>query len=146
MKATDAAWAAGIIDGEGTIGFYRARSRNQRGYIAGRWTYMISVTVGNTDLRMLDRLVEGFGARIYPMNHREGPTNRKPMWQWTVRGPRAVAMLRAIEPYLVTKREQARLVLSYRAGKPGLVVTDELIADREDLRRQLRILNKRGVA
>lgn len=127
MKPTDAAWAAGIVDGEGCIGIYRVV---QTGY-PGRFAYRVTVTVGNTDPRMLERLRAVFGGSLYTAKRSE--TGRKPMWQWLVINADAVAMLKAIRPYLVVKGDQADVALRYRPGRRGRRVSEAELASRDAL-------------
>jgi hypothetical protein len=96
------AWAAGIVDGEGSIVLQKHKTR-------GYWA--LSVTVGNTDPRMLTILRDLFGGSISRYQP-AGP--RKPIWKWNVASRKAEHCLRQVLPWLVTKREQAELGLRSR--------------------------------
>ena len=61
---------------------------------------------------MLVHLQALYGGRIYPHHHTDG--GRKPHFMWMVVSRQAEAVLRAVRPYLVQKREQADIALEYR--------------------------------
>jgi hypothetical protein len=116
VRATDHAWAAGIIDGEGCIAIKRSR-----GY------FVLALTVGQSghdEPAMLRRLVELYGGTV-----RRGTVDARPgrrrRWDWTVVGRQAEVVLRQVAPYVVAKREQLDLALEYRRvglgrGRQGL--------------------------
>lgn len=105
-RETDLAWAAGIVDGEGCISLHTVKS--QQGLC-----YVLRLTVTNTSVLMLTRLQEIFGGgSIHPKTrysekHRQG-------WYWQVCSKKAERAIRLIEPYLVNKREEARVGLYSR--------------------------------
>jgi hypothetical protein len=99
MSATEAAWLAGFIDGEGTISSCMAgRDRKYK-------TWLISVP--NTHFGSLDRCVEITGAG-YVLKKTEGrDERRKPQNQWRVTAQRDIyEICRQIRPYCVIKGEQ----------------------------------------
>lgn len=121
--ATDLAWAAGFVDGEGCIQTtVRMRSRNRRDYILGLY-------VGQVDPRPLYRLSELFGGVVYPKS--SGPTERRPMFMWRVTGSTAEATLRALLPFLLVKREQADLALQLRDRIADYVKVGRRVDDHE---------------
>jgi hypothetical protein len=96
----DLAYCAGIVDGEGYLGFMR------RGRCFG-----VRVGVGNTNKGLIDWLAETFDASVYV---KHGPRNGcKAQWNVFWDGPRAGSFLRPIYPYLRAKRPQAKIILSY---------------------------------
>lgn len=95
MEATDAAWTAGIIDGEGSLLVHRSGLRPPSARLA----------VGNTDERMIGRLRDLWGGPVYDWQPPQ--PKRKHMYRWAVSGHRLGVVLRAVLPYLVTKRERA---------------------------------------
>ena len=68
-------WAAGIIQGEGCIGLYRFR-KQYKNRISFYPTPKVSVTQGEPDVEMLDRLVTLWGGKVY----RSSPPRKK---HWT---------------------------------------------------------------
>ena len=109
IKETDLAWAAGIVDGEGSIGLIRMKRYDNYGTGV---TYDLRLDVGNTDPRMLKKLQDLFGGSISrSMEKRE---NRKPCATWHLHGSNAANVLAAIRPYLVIKGEQADVAIKSR--------------------------------
>ena len=99
-------WAAGIIDGEGCISLHTVRTSK------GGRCYVLRVTVANTSILMLNRLVNIFGmGNIIPQKR---AARYKPSWNWQVCSKKAEAVLTLVEPYLVNKREEARVGLLSR--------------------------------
>ena len=99
-EAVEIAWAAGLFDGEGTIG--------QQGN-------SVSVAIYLTDSDLVDHFY-----RVVGMGAVSGPTQRqphlKPQWQWRAGGDAAVVVLEMLLPYLGKRRSaRARAVLAKRA-------------------------------
>lgn len=98
------AWAAGIIDGEGSIGIYKNRHRNN---------WELRVSVGNLDPRLLRLLRELFGGHTRLSKVAKG--RYRPLWKWAVSHRGAERCLRLVMPWLVAKRDQAELALEARS-------------------------------
>lgn len=102
LSASEAAYIAGIVDGEGTITLTRRNSYKQRHLI---------LSVSNTELRLLKylRALTGIGKitkkRAYSARHALGYT-------YSASNRHALDIIRATQPYLQThKRLRAKLVL-----------------------------------
>ena len=110
IKQTDWAWLAGIIDGEGSI--YSRKNR----YRHGPMGYQVCLTVGNTDMKMLERCLEITGVgNIYArkLDMRLQARIRQ-LWSWqTTKGSDVIKVLRAVWPYLTTKRQQAAVAFNW---------------------------------
>jgi len=128
------AYTAALVDGEGTIRVSRQVSR------AGV-RYFPDVTIYNSDRRLPLFVQSNFGGVIRPTWH---GGNRKLLYEWRVRRAEAKKFLRQIEPYLIAKREQARLALSCPLGKSGRDTTPSEYQKMEDIHRKITILNRRG--
>lgn len=104
---TDKAWLAGIIDGEGCITIVK-RGNN----------FVPSVKIANTNELLINKCKEvlseagvSFNIRYSDRGERK---NAKPAWELAMESrPRVVAALELILPYLVSKKEQASLVLDW---------------------------------
>ena len=107
VKATDLAWAAGILDGEGYLGLYRVRPKTLHN-LSGT---AMHIEVAMTHEATLLRLQQILGGRI------NGPytrPNRLTHWKWYTAGQKHVAeTIRALRPYLTTKRQDAALLLRF---------------------------------
>lgn len=111
------AWAAGFIDGDGSIGAYWDAMPGDRRVP----TVRIRLTVAQNDLPTLQRLQAILGERsvIYPL--RRAPCHNKPMWNLVVNGSHAMAALRKVAPYLVRKQPEFLVCedLHARTRRPG---------------------------
>lgn len=123
-----AAWLAGIIDGEGTIGLLIS-SRADR---LGRKQLLKvdpRVVVGNTDQGIIDRCVEALqalGVGVYVRHNRLAPkighpgfNPTKPVTTVHVHGFKRIrTLLNAILPYLAgEKRKRSELLLTFINGR-----------------------------
>src|SRR5262245_48565153 len=94
-SAVECAYAAGIVDGEGTLELYKRQVKD-------RWIpqYNIRVAVTNTNFALLDWLQARFGGRFSSK-----PTNlgRRPLRTWRLMANQALAFVRLILPYLIVK-------------------------------------------
>jgi hypothetical protein len=138
MTPCEAAWVAGIVDGEGTI------TIRSKPYPGGYRYQVASISVPNTDTWMIARLVECTGIGRVGMNVRLSH-KRKEIWRWQTDQRQAAAVVRQLIPYLTTKHDQALLLLEMqslrRHGKyrPGARERQLEIVD------ELHRLNQRGV-
>jgi len=139
----DAAYLAGIIDGEGSISLI-APYRRSRG---GR----VEISVANTSEALIGWLIAtGFKASI--LRKQRARVHHKQAFEWKVRGVAVRQLLLAVLPYLVSKRPQAELALQFleTLRLPGRGKANQLSAEVIDIRLRLiaegRRLNQRGMA
>ncbi len=133
----DLAWAAGILDGEGSIGIYRRFPKQGKRSIY----YRLSVQMDNTHKLTIKKIqsIMGVGSvRMYP-------TKGKDVWRWGGYDANGEKALRMLMPYLVTKKAQAEMALDFRAlmratayenGSRGL--SSDTIAQRDAYYWKLR--------
>jgi len=100
------AYLAGIIDGEGHIGVYKTYYKNKTD------RYRTRVCVSTTSNFLIEWLLKEFGGfvkkkKMYSNKHKQGFT-------WQLSDKDADHVLEMVLPYLVIKRSQAILYLSYR--------------------------------
>jgi hypothetical protein len=108
-SATALAYLAGIIDGEGSVG-YQYRGRETRHY---------RVAVIMTSEETI-RWIGQWGGTVAALPPRPGKPHWKPQWIWRVTGYSNVrAVLTAVLPYLITKKATAIDALAYIAARPG---------------------------
>lgn len=115
LADVDRAYFAGIMDGEGCVTIARAKK--------GKWSYYtLFLSMACTDPSLMIWIIEKFGGRVAPRT--KCKTNRKDVWVWRVASREAEAVLRQIEPFMVVKRDQARLALAFRDsyswGRPNV--------------------------
>ncbi len=139
------AWAAGFLDGEGSVRIRRTWSKS-----TARKVYSVSLSAVQVEREPLERLVQLFGGTINPKQQiRARRTNSMPYWSWMVTGFRAVDALSGMLPDLTTKRERAVLAIEFqrltgpkRSGARRL--SDQEMASRHTYFEQMRVLNLRG--
>jgi len=94
MKKTEIAWAAGLFDGEGTVGAYR------------RWgeksAFAVMLRIGMTTRRDVARFARIFSLRIYKNGR---------MYFVALRSQRTGQVLRILRPFSTGKRAQMELAL-----------------------------------
>lgn len=125
-RASDWAWLAGVIEGEGSCRLV-ARSSPQ-------------IEVTNTNPHILFRCAQiaGAGLRI----RRSGASRQRNCYRWTVSGDEARRVLAAVAPYLVTKRDQADILLAHVKLPPGHRLTQAQRDERAAADRRLRALKR----
>lgn len=114
LQDTDAAWLAGIIDGEGNIGMSKSKAPTPSGYVVVAYVQM-----SNTDKRIIDRVCEicrKANIKKIMVKGKESQRNEKWKDAWNIR----ISTLSEVEkicmelyPYLVAKKEQAELVAEF---------------------------------
>lgn len=131
-------YIAGLIDGEGSIqidcGRHRGASRN--GVYPG---YCLQLIIANTNTDVIQWLLVTLGGTSHVTKY--NPDRWKPQYFWRISGGSAQAIVRSTLPYLIIKRAQADIALRYPVTyKKGFVPV------KEELYKELRVLNKRGVS
>lgn len=127
-------YLAGIIDGEGCITIGRGFRPN------GTINYNAILMVTNTDLKVIKWLHEQFGGSYY----KSKPNNfvSKESYRWRMLKKAEIElMLLAIIPYLIIKKEQAKILLEF----VRLTRNDD-VQKRQELSIKIMALNKRGIS
>lgn len=109
MKKTDLAYTAGIMDGEGSIGIARHKSKScKRGY-----TLELCVQITSSDEWLCTWLKFGFGGSLSHSINNAG----NPMWHWILGARKASDFLKLILPYLKLKHPEAELAIKFQSAK-----------------------------
>lgn len=111
-RSADRAWLAAILEGEGCITLTQGRTPH--------------LGITNTDRAMLERVMAIVQAGRIRL--KQPVPGSRPCYEWRVGGSSARSILALVQPYLVTKREQARIVLGHKRGTSGVPLTE---AERE---------------
>jgi len=143
LDEAQAAYLAGLIDGEGTIGLWGIKPSARR-----RAVLVPHLEIGNTNRDLIDWLVRiTQNGRIVLNREIEGC---KRCYKWQL-APRQVALiLPQVLPYLIAKRRQGEVVARFlelqAQGRQegGRGVLDRDWPEVEALYREIRTLNRRG--
>ena len=135
LSVATLAYLAGLIDGEGTITVtYHTPRKGKHKYLT------LWVKVANTDARMTEWIKSALSGWI-TVYHRPP---YKICYVWGDTGQRAASILRAVYPYLITKKEQAKLAIEMCGSMDGIThITPQMQTYRENIAEQIRSLNRR---
>ena len=141
-------YLAGLLDGEGHIsisrGTYTKRKLRSDGTLYEKPNcihYMINIGITNTNIKLMKWLKQRFGGTYYPLKRDDKPNWKiSYKWQYTKQNDAEILLL-SVLPYLVIKREQALVLLSFVRLKDTF--NPEL---RFNLYSKIRQLNDRGIS
>jgi hypothetical protein len=127
------AYVAGLLDGEGCIGFTQCR------------TNMIPrIIITNTNKELIEMLYKEFGGCIRAA--KKGKEHWKSAYHWVVTSKLAISFLIKIQKYLILKYDQALCLNLYEAIRPGK--GKKWTEDGKEamilLKEQIHWLNKKG--
>jgi hypothetical protein len=145
LSDVDAAYIAGFVDGEGSIGLWKETRKDNR---IG-WRYKPVLTAANTDIPVLEwiRSVTGVGSIVEHcwVNPVATTGGRRTCYVWRCSPQPTKHVLGQILPFLRLKPRQAELVLEFQsvmfAGKHMDIADYE---KAEEIYHELRRLNRRG--
>lgn len=136
----DIRYVAGLFDGEGCIIIARQEFPNHV-------RYQLHVHIAMSDPRALIAVQKECGGSFHWGTQRKNPAHR-PLHSWHVTSRAALDFLRRVEPYLIVKRDEAKLAIEFQegmchwgsSGQPGPRIPADEIARRQDLRRRIAAL------
>jgi len=142
MKVANKAYLAGLIDGEGCISICRRKHKQKK---SDNWYYEPQVIIANTDKRMVDFAIDLCGGWVaIPKKIKD---HHKQQYHWKITGDDMRQLLSDVLPYLILKKKQAEIVLSFpnyqherRNGR-----TKEELDKQENLWREMKQLNCKGM-
>jgi hypothetical protein len=148
LTKTQAAYIAGIIDGEGSITICRRTNpAGVHGMKRGCY-HRLLLTTNMTHKKTIVwlRAATGLGS-VYPARN-ASQKNHKPSWKWDVWSREALQVLKAVKPYLITKTRQADAAIAFQTPKyrsrGNLGLSDAQWQVQVDAYFELRKLNRRG--
>lgn len=133
-------WAAGFMDGEGTITLKRIRRK-------GTIYYQPYITCAQTvrGKEAIVRLKNLFGGSIYEYLQKGF---RDDTLQWTVASQKALNCARKLLPYLILKNRQAELLIQFYEmdifREEQYRLSNKTTEQRERLFQEMRKLNVKG--
>ena len=137
--SSEAAYLAGIIDGEGCFKLQRSGGGQSHAYIS---PYVVVVMNDKTTIEHLHQLWGGNFRRVKQSNprYRDG-------YLWSVSSQEAVNLIAMVWPFLKAKRTQAWIVFQFwadRTKRGGKRISPEESALREGYKLALHQANARG--
>ncbi len=157
MKQTDLAWAAGIVDGEGSIFLQRTNyvdkiypnaKRKVRREKSPSYTLRLSVRM--TDKPTIEKLAKVFGGRCLEIKRRT--VKNKKVYGWSACGYRTLEILELLEPYCITKRRQIKTayrfmkIPRFQSGRgKGSKLPEKITNRRNDCYLKMKEFNHSGV-
>jgi hypothetical protein len=140
MTNIDAAYIAGLFDGEGCV----LISTKQR---FGRAVFWLEISITNTDKPVLDWILATVGGRMQKKPHNK--KGNRDLWRWRASSREAAGVLEILLPYLRIKREQARLAIEFQkllSAKAAFTKSSEAeIASLAEYRERL-VASRRRIA
>lgn len=138
MSEQDVIYTAGLFDGEGYVSILHSDSRPNN--------YSIRVGISMTHLPTIDFLVSRFGGSFL---EKKVTGNRKDQYTWYCGNKLALDFLEKVLPFLITKKNQAVLALSFPLTKRGSTgrnrpVLESIVIRRRTIYQDLMALNYRG--
>lgn len=130
MENTDLAYAAGLLDGEGTVTLSKNNSSDKFRTPA--------ITMSSTTYALLEFMKNSFGGNI--VNHKIYKDHHKQSWVWHLRGDAVLTFLGQVVPFVREhdKKRRADLLLkkyklvTVRNGK----YTEEQLAAKQQLEHE----------
>lgn len=102
LTEVEAAYLAGIIDGEGTVTLTRRNKDNQR---------QLAVTISSTDRNLLEYVLDIVGAGKIT-NKTMSRSNHSPAFTYQLYNRQALTLLKRVAPFLRTyKKDRTKIVL-----------------------------------
>src|SRR3990167_8433239 len=142
MSKLQAAYLAGLIDGEGYIGILRTQ-KNDKAHCTylHEHAYCPVLKIAMTDRSIIEWLYSSFGGTFEIRRARE---NARESYGWTCRKALVGKFLRYLYPYLRVKRKQAEIIFRYPQISPGTKISEDVYGKRGELYLSIRALNKVG--
>lgn len=147
MKETEAAYLAGLIDGEGTIVVNRTNTSKSAKACKRGYSYRAHLAISMTDEKMIRwvKRITNLG-QIGKASKPKNPKHKR-AWRWSVWSREASTVLLIVYPYLRLKKTHATNLIRFQkhmrmVGSRGL--TNKEWNRREKHRVLSLSLNKRG--
>lgn len=138
MSVAEAAYLAGLVDGEGTIGLRHKFTKGSKPH-----QFHPALKIANTNLGLLRTVVEMSGNGIIFVRRR--PIGQKFCYDYSLCANQIRHVLPQIVPYLVAKKRQADLVLEFLSMIRTYFGANEKDIPRIlEIKEELSVLNQRG--
>ena len=146
-KQNKFSYLAGFMDGEGTFAVVKTFSvqRKPDGSKKRYVVYKLNISVCNTNKEVMDWIALNFGGKPLPGSNENIPSHYKTRYAWHVtHRDKQKNLIIGLLPYLVAKKEQAKLALQFietYSDKVGVQLDSAVVEKRDMLRKKMMILN-----
>jgi len=153
MGADEAAYFAGLLDGEGYFGLCR-KDKPSRGKHYVRYETFIVLTMTSKEFLEAMALMVPWGGGTVGRNARTQVGRAKPAWRVKWSGTAATEVCRAILPYIRLKRRHTELLLALATAKAvaqpersgrGRAYPIWIVQMQDEMAAEFKRLNHRGV-
>lgn len=136
LTEVEKAYLAGIVDGEGSMGYYFHKAKNR---------YEATLSIVNTESSIMTWIKDRIDYGNFVSARKQDASGRRKhvVHVWRINNKTRVKdFLEAITPYLVTKQEQANVLLNLWAteGKDYVEQTPEVLENRHAVSALLKQL------
>lgn len=122
----DLAYAAGVIDCDGSISIKTNRSKRRNP------SFSAMARVSNTKLSLVQWFRDTFGGSFC----RNGKNNGHPFYQWAIHSQQARQFLNEVLPFLKLKQKQAMIAIELQEG---LYISDRKNLSEEELEKRFAL-------
>ena len=144
MLKEELAYLAGLIDGEGCFDVKHMRVLNKKKQKLYN-SLVPRLRISMTCLKTLQYVNTIFPANLINKTVKNTP-NRKPQYEWCLEGEKLLTVLLLLKPYLVTKQEEAEVLLLFPlhppCGRNGL--PSHIVDKRIEIKNQLQKYKSKG--
>lgn len=140
-KSHQLAWAAGFIDGDGFITIQDRTTKIKNKTYNGYYIRLGCCQASETPLKELQKLFGGV-IRIKNCGPNKENYNRKIQYIWALSTQQATEVIKQLFPYLVHKKEVAKLAIEFQTTMGNYYkVPDEILLRRVLLKDKIQTLN-----
>lgn len=144
---TNKGYFAGLFDGEGCIRIHKYIAKTDKN---PKHTLRCSISITNPMVLLLFKKRFGGNIRI----RLERSEKNKRQWAWEIANKKAFIFLKVIYPYLIIKKEEAKLAMYFQEneiieqgsnhgkGERCFSLPEESIIRRDEIKRELSRLKK----
>lgn len=131
-------YAAGIIDGEGSVSISRSIYAP-----TGNYTYKLVVQVSMRSSAVPDWLYDNFGGHTGRFKQGKRAFGSGYMSKWHINGIKAKEFIELIIPYLIEKKSQAKAAIMFPISVVGTTMPEEQKQIQAAIYTLLKSLNSR---
>lgn len=134
----DAAYAAGILDGEGCLDIHYDKRNN---------SFYPRVRVEMTQYETVQWLQDRWPGVKVQFVTRKKNLNHSATFRWCVQGPKSLDFIKEVLPFLQAKKQEAELFLQFPyedTPRKGRKLSMEIVEKRKDIKEQLSGLKTKG--